>query len=90
MPYILDDTEVNTPVYDKLLRPAPTRKARRSPLAVRVKRLEVSLRHLQEHLPPDSTARLSAIQIVSELKLTEAMTGRAKLRVRRRGLTSKL
>ncbi len=50
MAFVLDDTEVNMPIYEVLERPSKMRKLRRIPLASRVQRLETSLRLLQERL----------------------------------------
>lgn len=79
MPYILDDTEVNTSVYDKLLRPPRMRKLKRSVLALRVSQLEVSLRLLQDRLLQAPTADVQATQ--SDVLKTSV--SRAKIRVRR-------
>lgn len=79
MPYILDDTEVNTSVYDKLLRPPRMRKLKRSVLALRVSQLEVSLRLLQDRLLQAPTTNVQATQF----DVLKTPVSRAKTRVRR-------
>ena len=75
MAYILDDTEVNTPVYASLLRPARLRKPRRSVLAVRVKRLEATVQlptdivTSQKAAPPPRSYR--GIKVRPRLFLTQ-------------------
>ena len=90
MVYVLDDTEVNTPVYEKLLRPILMRKPRRALSFIRVKRLEENLRLLREQLPPNSIAGVSATQMAIEVKSTKVVARRAKQRVRRGELSTKL
>ena len=79
MPYILDDTEVNTPVYDKLLRLPRMRKLKRPVLAVRVRQLEVSFRLLQDRLFQSSVTDVQ----IPQPELLKIPTSKAKTRVRR-------
>ena len=79
MPYILDDTEVNTPVYDKLLRPARMRKLKHPVLASRVRQLEVSLRLLQDRMLQTPTIDTQ----VTQLELLKTPISKAKTRIRR-------
>ena len=79
MPYILDDTEVSTPVYDKLLQSTRMRKLKRPVLAVRVRQLEVSFRLLQDRLLQSSVTDVQ----ISQSELLKTPTSRAKTRVRR-------
>lgn len=50
MPFILDDTEVNEPVYKDFVKALKLRKRKRSVLALRVRRLEATVQHLQEQI----------------------------------------
>lgn len=59
MPFILDDTEVNKPVYKDFVRSLRLRKRKRTALALRVRRLEAIIEQLQEQLP-NSSSRLVA------------------------------
>ncbi len=79
MPYVLDDTEVNTSVYDKLLRPPRMRKLKRPVLALRVRHLEASLRLLQDRLLQAPTTDAQTTQV----DLLKTPISKAKTRVRR-------
>lgn len=50
MPFILDDTEVNEPVYKDFVHSLRLRKRKRMALATRVRRLEAIIEQLQEQL----------------------------------------
>ena len=78
MAYILDDTEVNNPVYADLLRPARLRKPRRSALALRVKRLEATVQLLQERLIESPAPRIQTAKIVTEVSPSKAAEERTE------------
>lgn len=83
MPFVLDDTEVNTPVYEKLLRPPRMRKPRRSALALRVLRLEASFRLLQKRLLEDAAVSTQAAETVTGFSFPKPSADKAKPRARR-------
>lgn len=66
MPFILDDTEVNEPVYRDFVRSLRLRKRRRPALALRIRRLEAIIQQLQEHLPAASSSSENTRSILSE------------------------
>ncbi len=66
MPFILDDTEVNEPVYRDFVRSLTLRKKKRPALASRVRRLEAIIQRIQEHLPEPYLPNEKSINVLSK------------------------
>lgn len=66
MPFVLDDTEVNEPVYRDFVRSLALRKKKRPALALRVRRLEAIIQRIQEHLPEPYLLNEKSVSVLSE------------------------